>query len=618
MDLKIIAKEIRDEIKKYQENNSLSFIEDTHTYFIKDENGNITSDMPSVSTVLKSFYTEFDATTTKAFRDCGGDPKKEQQLLNEWAATGDYATNMGSRVHFLLEKYLVDLYGSYKEVRQPIFECDEEQINRGDQMIVGGKYFIKLMHERGAVLLDTEMVLGNRELGYFGQPDKVWLIKTSEDNFGIVITDWKGLPLDTPVLTDKGWKTMGSLCKSDKVFDKEGKLVNILNISKVKNKKCLKIIFDNNEEIVSDFEHRWLVYTKNGNKKKERVMTTQEIKDYNDSITRHSYNILKIENAKPLNNKNIKLPIDPYVLGVWLGDGHSIDAKITQANKKVWEEIKKRGYDIGDDVSQGGAGLASTRTIFNLQKELRKNNLIKNKHVPDIYLLSSYEQRLDLLRGLMDSDGTFNKKRNRFSISTTKKCQVEFSTKIISSLGIKTTTLKYFKNINGKKIQCYNVEFKTDSFNPFLIRNQDLNLKTEKDKHTFRAIKNVEEIDSVPTICIEVDSPSSTFLIGHSLLVTHNTNKIKNFQVQHYTKKMLTPFENLYDNALGHYYVQLPLYGKLLLKMLEGTKYENTPILGAIVTLLKDDGTFQEFRVPKEVYNTVFEMDVKKYIKNKN
>ena len=284
MDLKIIAQEIRDEIKKYQTENALSFIEDTHTYFIKDEKGNITSDMPSVSTVLKYFYTEFDATTTKTFKNCGGDPEKEQQLLNEWAATGDYATNMGSRVHFLLEKYLVDLYSSYKEVRQPIFECDEEQTNKGDQMIIGGKYFIKMMHEREAVLLDTEMVLGNRELGYFGQPDKVWLIKISEDEFGIVITDWK-------------------------------------------------------------------------------------------------------------------------------------------------------------------------------------------------------------------------------------------------------------------------------------------------------------------------------------------TNQIKNFQVQYYTKKMLTPFENLHNNALGHYYVQLPLYGKLLLKMLEGTKFENIKILGAIVVLLKDDGTFQEFRVPKDVYTTVLEMDVKKYLK---
>jgi hypothetical protein len=73
---------------------------------------------------------------------------------------------------------------------------------------------------------------------------------------------------------------------------------------------------------------------------------------------------------------------------------------------------------------------------------------------------------------------------------------------------------------------------------------------------------------------------------------------------------MLETFEDLHDTSLSHYYLQLPLYAKLLLKMLEGTKFENIKILGAIVVLLKDDGTFQEFRVPKKVYNKILEMDL--------
>ena len=147
--------------------------------------------MPSVSTVLKSFYKPFDATTTKSFKNCGGDPKKEKSLLAEWAATGNYATNMGSRVHYILEQNLVNQYGKYKEVRKPIFKCDEEQTKKGDSMIKAGDEFINLMHDRGAVLLDTEMVLGNIELGYFGQPDKVWLILNKKGELGIAVTDWK-------------------------------------------------------------------------------------------------------------------------------------------------------------------------------------------------------------------------------------------------------------------------------------------------------------------------------------------------------------------------------------------------------------------------------------------
>lgn len=170
---------------------SLSFVEDTHTYYIKGLDGEITSKLPSVSTVLKSFYTPFDAENTHSFKNLGGDKAKEAALLKEWADKGDYATNMGSRVHYILEQELVNQYGAYKEVRQPIFQCDDEQIQTGDAMIVAGKEFIELMHSRGAVLLDTEMVLGSAELGYTGQPDKVWLMIDKNGNLGIVVTDWK-------------------------------------------------------------------------------------------------------------------------------------------------------------------------------------------------------------------------------------------------------------------------------------------------------------------------------------------------------------------------------------------------------------------------------------------
>jgi hypothetical protein len=91
------------------------------------------------------------------------------------------------------------------------------------------------------------------------------------------------------------------------------------------------------------------------------------------------------------------------------------------------------------------------------------------------------------------------------------------------------------------------------------------------------------------------------------------TNKPKNFKVTQYTKKMLSPFQNYDDTALGHYFVQLPLYGKLLLKMLKGTKYENLKLYGCIITHLRDDTQFEEFRVPKQIIDTVLDMNVKEY-----
>ena len=103
---------------------------------------------------------------------------------------------------------------------------------------------------------------------------------------------------------------------------------------------------------------------------------------------------------------------------------------------------------------------------------------------------------------------------------------------------------------------------------------------------------------------------------GFGIIVTDwKTNKPKNFQETSYTERMYSPFENLPNNALGHYYVQLPLYAKLLLKMLKGSKYEDLKILGCIISHLRDDTQFEEFRVPKDVITTVLEMDVKKYIR---
>jgi len=191
MDLKKIASEIRQILEDKRKELELTFIEDTHTYYMKDIDGNIRTNFPSVSKVLKKFYEEFDSETI-SYNKANGDPEVQQKLLAEWKAAGDYSTNMGSRVHYMLEKKLIEDYGNYKEVRQPIFECDFTQILKGDSMINAGTKYLKLMNERNTVLLDTEIVLGHPELGYTGQPDKVWLVENKQKTgFGILITDWK-------------------------------------------------------------------------------------------------------------------------------------------------------------------------------------------------------------------------------------------------------------------------------------------------------------------------------------------------------------------------------------------------------------------------------------------
>ena len=98
------------------------------------------------------------------------------------------------------------------------------------------------------------------------------------------------------------------------------------------------------------------------------------------------------------------------------------------------------------------------------------------------------------------------------------------------------------------------------------------------------------------------------------LITDYKTNKPKNFVANNFTKPMFRPFEKYPNTALGHYYVQLPLYGKLLLKMLEGTKYENIRLYGCIVVLLREDSEYEEYRVPQDVIDTVLNMDMKDYL----
>ena len=186
MKLNEIAKEIRDVISQKQKELGLTFEEENHIYTMNGK-----TDYPSVSKVLKKFYTEFP-TEEASYNKAGGDPQKQQQLIEEWEAAGTYSSKLGSRVHYFLEKELLKNNGNYKEIRTPIFECDLTQIMKSDSMISAGKKYIKLMEERGGILLDTEMVLGDPELGYTGQPDKVWLIMNRDNTeFGLVITDWK-------------------------------------------------------------------------------------------------------------------------------------------------------------------------------------------------------------------------------------------------------------------------------------------------------------------------------------------------------------------------------------------------------------------------------------------
>jgi hypothetical protein len=190
MDLTKTASEIREILTKKRQEFQLTFEEESHKYTMLDLKGNLTNEWPSVSKVMKLFYDEFPSEET-AFKKSGGDPDEAERLLAEWAEKGRLSTNLGSRVHYFLEEYVLKEFGHTKEVRQPIFDCNAEQITISDAMITGGKNYINLLKERGCELLDTELVLGSPEIGYVGQPDKAWIVNSNKGELGLLITDWK-------------------------------------------------------------------------------------------------------------------------------------------------------------------------------------------------------------------------------------------------------------------------------------------------------------------------------------------------------------------------------------------------------------------------------------------
>src|SRR5690606_32585400 len=119
------------------------------------------------------------------------------------------------------------------------------------------------------------------------------------------------LPIDTLIPTTSGWKTMSKLTTEDILFDIDGNTTNIIQKSKAQYKDCYKIEFDDKTEVICDCDHLWLL----DNQKTVQV-TNLNIND-------------KINLPKPINIDSINLPIDPYILGIWLGDGRNRSAEIT-------------------------------------------------------------------------------------------------------------------------------------------------------------------------------------------------------------------------------------------------------------------------------------------------
>ena len=209
----------------------------------------------------------------------------------------------------------------------------------------------------------------------------------------------KALAIGTPIPTLEGWKNIEELEIGDYIFGGDGKLTKVIFKTPItKNRKMYKLTFTDGSVIEACEEHKWCVDISNWGRITEKniiLKTKNMLSDYKntDNRNKNRYKYV-INNAAPLNLPETLLPISPYILGVWLGDGNSYSAQLS-LNAEDYKEILNN-FEIEYEVRNEWNNKVNCVNVklIAFHKLLSRNNLIKNKHIPNIYKRASVNQRL--------------------------------------------------------------------------------------------------------------------------------------------------------------------------------------------------------------------------------
>jgi hypothetical protein len=328
----------------------------------------------------------------------------------------------------------------------------------------------------------------------------------------------KALDLRTPLPTPTGWTTMGEVKVGDYLLGDDGKSCRVNFATDIMNDhKCYEIEFDNGEKIIADAEHIWKF---NSNVfKGELTLTTEQALPIFKKANKQGQGFY-IKNSS-VEGISTTLPIAPYTLGVWSGDGYSGSGRFCGHIDDVKElsiYIEEDGYTLGE-IFYDKRNNVARRNVIGLNKLIRLNELKNNKHIPEVYLRASFEQRLELLRGLMDTDGSVSVKGSCEFYQKNKEFILQVG-ELLSSLGIKW-------RISGKVIKdsiYYTLRFST-SIPVFKLerkrKKQGKCLNHPKNSRFY--VKSITEVESVPVKCIQVDNESHMFLCSKTMIPTHNT-----------------------------------------------------------------------------------------------
>ena len=386
----------------------------------------------------------------------------------------------------------------------------------------------------------NDLILG------IGQESKVTQVSLQNDSPHLALSadsgKGKALALDTPVPTPSGWATMGELKAGDWVFDETGKPCRVTRAWAVRyDRPCYEVEFSDGTVITADAEHQWLTHTlayrralhnaiKVGlvkpSKSTPKVVTTEQIKA-TLNLGPHANHAVSV--AAALQCLRAELPVSPYTLGAWLGDGSSWRGQITTADPEILAEIEAEGAatrPVPSSVKERHAsycvpGLATSLRTLGLFPD--GANKRADKHIPVSYLRASEDQRRALLAGLLDTDGTCSALGQVEFVSTRERLAYDVL-HLVAGLGYKVGIVRETARLYGKDCGFkWRVRF-TPADRVFrLARKASRQITTARATASRRYITAVRAVPSVPVRCIAVDSRSHLFLVGETCIATHNS-----------------------------------------------------------------------------------------------
>lgn len=362
----------------------------------------------------------------------------------------------------------------------------------------------------------------------------------------------KPLALDTPLPTPDGWTTMGEVQVGDRLLDEGGNPCRVTHVTDVHEQPASVVSFKGGGKIVAGDNHDWTALNLSARRQmksqdgaispdwpnwegrgkprgrstenaKARVVTTSEM---GSSLRRGSEYEWAIPCCRPWELARADLPVDPYLLGYWLGDGTSANGIITVGREDV-DAVCDIFDDRGIKFTKTKGDRAWRLNIVGLSSQLAEADLRNNKHLPETYLRSSADQRRDLLAGLCDSDGCSTGAAGSAVEFTNTNHLLAFGVhELAASLGMRASISEGRATLNGKDCgpkwrvrisappsEVFRLTRKSESVTPpAMSLNPGLHLVT-----------SVRSVGVLPVKCVSVDSPNHLFLAGWSAIPTHNS-----------------------------------------------------------------------------------------------